>query len=42
MGLGADAVRGVQVSHWGNVAVEERYELRHVGAKQKVCTPVGV
>ena len=26
-----------QVSHWGNVAVEERYELRHVGATQKVC-----
>ena len=28
--------REVEVSHWGNVAVEELYSIRHVGAKQKV------
>ena len=28
--------RELEVSHWGNVAVEERYSIRHVGAKQKV------
>ena len=28
--------REVEVSHWGNVAVEERYSIRHVGAKQRV------
>ena len=28
--------REVEVSHWGNVAVDEQYSIRHVGAKQKV------
>lgn len=26
-------VREVEVSHWGNIAVEEIYELQHAGAK---------
>lgn len=29
-------VREVQVSHWGNVYVEEWYTIRHTGAIQKV------
>lgn len=29
------AEREVEVSHWGNIAVEETYELRHVGASLK-------
>jgi oligosaccharyltransferase complex subunit alpha (ribophorin I) len=28
-------VREVEVSHWGNIAVEEVYELQHAGAKLK-------
>eukprot|EP01118_Nematostelium_gracile_P010222 TRINITY_DN3502_c0_g1_i1.p1 TRINITY_DN3502_c0_g1~~TRINITY_DN3502_c0_g1_i1.p1 ORF type:complete len:461 (+),score=110.48 TRINITY_DN3502_c0_g1_i1:83-1465(+) len=27
--------RDIEVSHWGNVAIEETYELRHDGAKLK-------
>jgi len=29
------AEREIEVSHWGNIAVEETYELRNVGAKLK-------
>lgn len=29
------ANREIEVSHWGNIAVEETYELKHVGAKLK-------
>ena len=28
--------RTVEVSHWGNVAVEETYHMKHVGAELKV------
>jgi oligosaccharyltransferase complex subunit alpha (ribophorin I) len=28
--------KDIEVSHWGNVAVDELYELRHDGAKLKV------
>lgn len=28
--------RDIEVSHWGNVYVEERYVLLHTGAKHKV------
>ena len=41
-------VREVQVSHWGNVYVEEWYTIKHTGAVQKVlfvalpaCAPPG-
>jgi hypothetical protein len=29
--------RLIEVSHWGNIAVEEFIEIEHVGAKLKVC-----
>ncbi len=29
--------REIEVSHWGNVYVEEVYELKHAGALHKVC-----
>ena len=29
--------REVEVSHWGNVYVEETYTLKHCGARLKVC-----
>jgi oligosaccharyltransferase complex subunit alpha (ribophorin I) len=29
----SQAEREIEVSHWGNIAVEETYELKHVGAK---------
>jgi len=29
------AVREIEISHWGNIAVEERYILEHTGAKLK-------
>jgi oligosaccharyltransferase complex subunit alpha (ribophorin I) len=28
-------MRELEVSHWGNIAIEEIYELKHVGAKLK-------
>ena len=28
--------RTVEVSHWGNIAVEETYHIKHVGAELKV------
>ena len=28
--------RTIEVSHWGNIAVEETYHLKHVGAELKV------
>ena len=31
--------REVQVSHWGNVYVEEWYTIKHMGAKQAVRAP---
>ena len=34
--------RDVEVSHWGNVYVEERYVLQHTGARHKVRVPVRV
>ncbi|CAM9253618.1 unnamed protein product, partial [Heterosigma akashiwo] len=30
-----DVFREIEVSHWGNVAVEELYEVRHAGARLK-------
>lgn len=27
--------REIEVSHWGNIAIEELYELKHAGAKLK-------
>ena len=30
--------RVIEVSHWGNVAVEETYHMKHVGAELKVMT----
>ena len=29
-------IRTVEVSHWGNVAVEESFTIKHVGALLKV------
>ena len=31
-----DMTRWIEVSHWGNVAVEETYHMTHVGAQLKV------
>lgn len=28
--------RTIEVSHWGNIAVEETYHMKHVGAELKV------
>lgn len=28
--------RVVEVSHWGNIAVEETFHIRHLGAELKV------
>lgn len=28
--------REIEVSHWGNIYIEERYELQHGGAKHQV------
>jgi len=28
-------IRTIEVSHWGNIAVEETYDMRHTGAKLK-------
>jgi oligosaccharyltransferase complex subunit alpha (ribophorin I) len=28
-------IREIEVSHWGNIAIEEIYELKHVGARLK-------
>ena len=28
--------RTIEVSHWGNVAVEETYHMKHVGAELQV------
>lgn len=30
--------REIEVSHWGNVYIEEHYVIRHTGAKLRVCT----
>lgn len=29
--------REIEVSHWGNVYVEEWYTVKHMGAQHKVC-----
>lgn len=29
-------VRTIEVSHWGNVAVEETFHIKHTGAQLKV------
>ena len=29
-------LRMVEISHWGNIAVEETYHMKHVGAELKV------
>lgn len=33
-------VKEVEISHWGNVYIEERYIIRHTGAKMRVSCPV--
>lgn len=32
-------VREVEISHWGNVYIEERYVIKHKGAKIRVSRP---
>ena len=32
--------RTVEVSHWGNIAVEETYHIKHVGAELKVTRDI--
>lgn len=32
-----EMTRWLEISHWGNIAVEETYHLIHQGAKLKVC-----
>ena len=29
-------VRTIEVSHWGNIAVEETFHVKHTGAELKV------
>lgn len=29
-------VRAIEISHWGNIAVEETFTIKHVGALLKV------
>jgi Ribophorin I len=34
----ASCLREIEVSHWGNIAVEEFYDIEHHGAKLEVHT----
>ena len=34
------AIREVEISHWGNVAIEEIYELVHAGIHINICFPI--
>ena len=33
-----EMTRWIEISHWGNVAVEETYHMTHEGAQLKVCS----